>query len=175
MLLSAGALAWSISMAVGGLDPDEGTWQAITQGLASGVFQLGVLALLTVLWRTRALGDGRLARLALRVEAVVLTFAIGSTTVDIVGVSDLDKVGWVLLDMCWPLSMLGMFLVGIRIAVAGRWRGTSRFWPMVAESWAVVTVPVLGVFGETAASVVGPLHLVVGYTVLGQIVARKRS
>jgi hypothetical protein len=175
MLLSAGALSWAVTMAVGGLDPDTGTWQQITQGIASGVFQLGVMALLTVLWRTRALGEGRLARLALRVEAVILTLAIGSTTVDILGVSDLDKVGWVLLDMCWPLSMLGMFLIGVRIAIAGRWRGASRFWPMVAESWAVVTVPTLGIFGEGAASVVGPLHLVIGYTVLGQIVARKRA
>jgi hypothetical protein len=174
MLLSAGALAWSVSMAVGGLDPAAGTWQATTQGLASGVFQLGVMALLTVLWRTRALGDGGLARVAIRAQAVVLTFAIGSTIADIATVSDLDRLGWLLLDMCWPLSMLGMFLIGVRIAVAGRWRGVSRFWPMVAESWAVVTVPVLGIFGESAAAVVAPLHLVVGYTVLGQVVARKR-
>jgi len=55
------------------------------------------------------------------------------------------------LDLFWPISMLGMFLIGIRIAVAGRWKGVSRFYPIVAESWAVVTVPSLAVFGPGVA------------------------
>ena len=28
-----------------------------------------------------------------------------------------------MLDMFWPLSMMGMFFIGIRIAIAGRWHG----------------------------------------------------
>ena len=31
-------------------------------------------------------------------------------------VSDLDQAGWLLLDAFWPLSMMGMFFIGIRIA-----------------------------------------------------------
>ena len=73
------------------------------------------------------------------------------------------------------LCMLGMFLIGIRIAIAGRWKGATRFWPMVAESWAVVVIPTLGIFGDTAAHVVACLHLVVGYAVLGVLVSRKRD
>ena len=69
--------------------------------------------------------------------------------------------------------MLGMFLIGVRIAIAGRWTGAYRFWPMVAESWAVVTVPSNAVFGPTVGAVVGALHLLVGYTVLGLLVSRK--
>jgi hypothetical protein len=80
-----------------------------------------------------------------------------------------------MLDLCWPLSMLGMFLIGVRIAVAGRWTGLSRWWPMVAESWAVVTVPALGIGGPGVARVVGALHLLVGYAVLGLVVARKNA
>ena len=57
-----------------------------------------------------------------------------------------------MLDAFWPLSMLGMFLIGIRIAVAGRWTGVSRYWPMVAESWAVVTVPAMAIFGPTVGA-----------------------
>ena len=75
----------------------------------------------------------------------------------------------------WPISMLGMFLIGIRIAVAGRWTGLSRFYPLVAESWAVVTVPTMGIFGEGVARWVGAAHLVIGYAVLGQVVARKKA
>jgi hypothetical protein len=173
-LLTVGALSWAVTQIVNGIDPHGSTEEAI-YSLTSGTFQIGLLFLLNVLWRTQALGDGRLARFVLRLEAVVLLFAIGSTTVDGIGVSDLDQVGWLLLDMTWPLSMLGMFFIGIRIAIAGRWRGASRWWPLVAESWAVVSVPAYGIFGSTVAGFVGAAHLCVGYAVLGQIVARKEA
>ena len=172
MLLSAGAAMWAVEMMVLGSDP-SGAFEEAVSSLTSGTFQLGLLGLLTVLDATKALGEGRLARFFLRLEAVVLLFAIGSTTVDGIGVSDLDKTGWLLLDLCWPLSMMGMFLIGIRIAIAGRWRGRARFWPLVAESWAPVVIPTFGIFGSTIAGVVAGLHLFVGYVVLGQIVARK--
>jgi hypothetical protein len=174
-VLTAGALAWSVAITAFGTDPGDKTVPLVGFALGSGLFQVGVLFLLRVLWRTRALGTGRLARFLLRVEAVILSLAIGSTTVDALRLSDLDQTGWLLLDLCWPLSMLGMFAIGIRIAIAGRWKGLSRFWPMVAESWAVVTVPTLGIFGADAARVVGAAHLVVGYAVLGQLVARKQA
>ncbi len=173
-LLTAGALAWALSMAlVTGIAPAETGGERVAFGIGSGLFQVGLMGLLTVLWQSQAIGSGRLARFFLRPEAVILTLAMASTFVDTIGVSDLDSVQWILLDMCWPLSMLGMFFIGIRIAIHGRWKGASRWWPMVAESWAVVTVPTLGVFGETAAGFVAVLHLLVGYCVLGLLVARK--
>jgi hypothetical protein len=174
-VLTAGAVAWSIAIALFGADPGDKTVPLVGFAIGSGFFQLGVMALLRVLWRSKALGTGRLARFFLRAEAVVLSLAIGSTTVDALRLSDLTQPGWLMLDLCWPLSMLGMFAIGVRIAIAGRWQGVSRFWPMVAESWAVVTVPSLAIGGPSLARVVGALHLLVGYSVLGQIVARKRG
>ena len=174
-VLTAGALAWSAAIVAFGTDPGDKTLPLVGFALGSGLFQVGVLFLLRALWRTQALGTGRLARFFLRAETVVLSLAIGSTTVDALRLSDLDQIGWLLLDLCWPLSMIGMFAIGIRIAIAGRWQGLTRFWPMVAESWAVVTVPTLGIFGTDAARVVGAAHLVIGYAVLGQLVARKQA
>ena len=171
-VLSAGAVAWAAAMAVVGIDPLGITEERIFSA-TSGLFQIGLLCLLRVLWTTRALGEGRFARAVLRFESVLVLLAIGSTTADGLGVSDLDQIGWALLDAFWPLSMLGMFLIGVRIAIAGRWTGASRFWPMVAESWAVVVIPIMGIFGDTAAAVAAPVHLLVGYTVLGVLVARK--
>lgn len=172
MVLSVGAVAWAASIAVFGLDPGTGVALAL-YGAGSGLFQVGLLFLLRTLWRTRALGEGRLARAVLRIESVLVGLAIASTFVDAIGISDLSQPGWAALDAFWPLSMLGMFFIGIRIAVAGRWHGVSRFWPLVAESWAVVTIPTMGIFGPTAGLVVGCGHLLVGYTVLGVIVSRK--
>lgn len=171
-VLTAGALAWSASMALWGLNPESDLGLAV-QGAGAGLFQVGLLFLLRTLWCTHALGEGRIARGVLRFEAFLVGMAMLSTFVDAIQVSDLDQPAWAVLDAFWPFSMLGMFFIGIRIAIAGRWRGASRFWPMVAESWAVVTIPALGIFGETVGNTVACLHLVVGYAVLGVLVSRK--
>lgn len=43
-----------------------------------------------------------------------------------------------------------------------------RAWPVVAESWAVVNVPVFGALGPgRAADLVGGSHLLLGYCTLG--------
>ncbi len=173
-VLSAGAVAWSAAIFAVGQEPDTAVGLAVFGG-GSGLFQLGLLFLLGVLWRTQALGSGRISRGVIRLEAALVSLAMVSTFVDAIGVSDLSKPLWAMLDAFWPLSMLGMFLIGIRIAVAGRWTGLSRFWPMVAESWAVVTIPALVVGGDLIGQLVGAAHLLVGYTVLGVIVSRKRG
>ena len=173
-VLTVGAVAWALSQLAVGLDPQTRNGE-ILYSITSGAFQVGLLCLLRVLWRTQGLGEGRLARFFLRLVTVLVVLAIGSTAADGLGLTDMDQLGWILLDMNWPLSMLGMFFIGIRIAVAGRWRGASRFWPMVAESWAVVVIPTLNNAGDDVALAVSAIHLCVGYGVLGQIVARKQG
>ena len=173
-MLTVGALAWSSMIAVFGLNTDTTAYQ-YAHNASALLFQVGVLALVRVLWRTKAIGAGKVARTVLRVEVGALTLAMASTISDFVGLTNLDNPASLALDMFWPISMLGMFLIGVRIAIAGRWQGVSRFWPILAESWAVVTVPTMGFFGEGAARWVGAAHLVVGYAVLGQIVARKQA
>lgn len=173
-LLSVGAVAWSVAILFTGVAPADGqTDQLLLFGLGSGLFQFGLLALLNVLWRTRALGAGRIAKAAVIVESVLVSLAIASTLADAFQLSDLDQPAWAALDAFWPLSMLGMFGIGIRIAIAGRWTGVTRFWPLVAESWAVVVLPINGMLGGGVAQYVAAAHLLVGYTVLGVLVARK--
>ena len=171
-MLTVGALAWSSMIAVFGLN-SEGLAYQYAHNASAFLFQIGVLALVRVLWRTKALGAGKVARTVLRLECGALVLAMASTASDFFGLTNLDNPASLALDMFWPLSMIGMFLIGIRIAIAGRWKGVSRFYPMVAESWAVVSVPILAIFGEGVARWVAAAHLVVGYAVLGQIVARR--
>lgn len=174
-LLSAGALAWSACILAFGVDPVGNPTELLLFGLGSGLFQIGLLALLRVLWRTRALGAGRIARSALIGESILVSFAIGSTLADAFSLSDLSQPAWAALDAFWPLSMLGMVGIGIRVAIAGRWTGVTRFWPLVAESWAVVVLPINGILGGGVARYVAAAHLVVGYAVLGVLVARKTA
>ncbi|GAA2164438.1 hypothetical protein [Pedococcus bigeumensis] len=173
-MLTVGALAWSSMIAVFGFN-NESTAYQYAHNASAFLFQVGVLSLVRVLWRTKAIGAGKVARTVLRIETGALALAMASTASDFFGLTNLDNPASLALDMFWPISMLGMFLIGIRIAVAGRWKGVSRFYPLVAESWAVVTVPTLGIFGGGVARWVGAAHLVIGYAVLGQIVARKKA
>ena len=172
-LLTAGALSWAATSALFGVAPEQGT-TAYTVGLvASGLFQVGLLALLRVLWQTQALGRGRLARTVLVIESALVVLAMAWTVGEALGITDITQFGWALLDACWPLSMLGMFAIGVWVAVAGRWHGISRCWPLVAVTWLPILLPVQGMLGPQVAAVAATLHLVVGYGLLGVIVARK--
>ncbi len=177
MMLTAGAASWAIVQAFTGVSLEHGVSRAadVAYAVSSGLFQVGLLALLTVLVRTSAIGGGRLARFLLRAEMVLVGLAICSTAGDGLGITDMDSTGWLVLDMTWPLSMLGMLLIGVRIAIAGRWHGLARFWPLFAESWFLVVMPTLVLAGGTAATVVSALHLCLGYGGLGQIVARRTA
>ncbi|WP_205471533.1 hypothetical protein [Nocardioides sp. SYSU D00038] len=174
VLLTLGAVGWATGQLLFGLDPETRA-DRLTYAALGAPFQLGLLGLLWVVDRTRALGQGRVAHVYVRVVAVLVVLAIGSTISDAVGATDMDRVGWALLDASWPLSMLGMFTVGVRIAIAGRWRGPARWWPLGAESWALVVIPVMGAFGDDVGLAVSVVHLCLGYGGLGVVVARKQG
>jgi hypothetical protein len=67
--------------------------------------------------------------------------------------------------------MLGMAAIGVRIAIAGRWRGAARVWPAIAETWALVMFPAMALVSEEATTFISAGHLFLGYTVLGLILA----
>ena len=140
--------------------------------LAAVAFQIGLMFLVAVQMRTGAIGTGRLARILLHVEHVLLGLAIASTLTWLFAREYQDTAWFLALDVFWPLSMLGMAAIGVRIAIAGRWTGVARFWPMVAESWAPVTVPTAFLL-PAITQYVGAAHLLIGYVVLGIILARR--
>jgi uncharacterized membrane protein YuzA (DUF378 family) len=135
--------------------------------LGSLVFQAGLFGLLTVQLRTRATGLGRGAVAMLRVEYVLLGLATLWTVLHGLVPSFRDDLWLAVLDVFWPLSMLGMAVIGVKIALAGRWRGATRFWPLVAESWAPVVVPFFVLSGGAASGWIASGHLLVGYVTLG--------
>ena len=65
MLLTVGAVAWGLDSLILGTDP-SGAMEEAFSSITSGTFQLGIMGLLTVLFATQALGEGRLARFFLR-------------------------------------------------------------------------------------------------------------
>ncbi|MER6575531.1 hypothetical protein [Nonomuraea sp. NPDC001023] len=170
LALSAGTLAWTASIFVYGTQA-QGFGERVGD-LTGLLFQLGLFALLAVQIPTRATGTSGFARMMLKVELVLLGVASVWSLLHGVLPDDLqDGPVMQVLDVFWPVSMLGMMAIGIKIAFAGRWRGALRWWPLVAESWAVVTVPAYIVFGESISNWIGGIHLVVGYATLGALLA----
>jgi len=168
--VAAGAAVWAGAMAL--YSPqDTGSVAMTVNDLGALPFQASLFALVTLQLRTAATGTSRLARGMLRVEYVLLSLATLWTVLHGAFPAFRDDAWLAVLDMFWPLSMLGMAIIGIKILFTGRWRGLARVWPTIAESWALVTVPVFGVFGATAGQVAGVGHLLVGYVTLGLILA----
>lgn len=172
LVLTGGSLAWAAAMFPLGAAPASSLGIALTD-LTGLLFQIGVVALLTVQLKTRATGTSRVAVGMLRVEYVLLALAGLWSLLHGAVPAFRDDTWLAVLDVFWPLSMLGMFIIGVKIAFAGRWRGAARIWPLVAESWAVVTVPSMVIFGQGVADLVGPTHLLIGYAALGAILAAR--
>jgi hypothetical protein len=172
LAVAAGSLVWSAAMFVANPQSTDGT-DILINDIGGLGFQASLFALITLQLRTGATGTTRFARGLLRTEYVLLALATLWTILHAALPWARDDMWLAVLDVFWPLSMLGMFVIGVKIAFAGRWRGAARFWPLVAESWAVVSVPAFGIFGATVGQYVGASHLLIGYVTLGLILAAR--
>ncbi|TCC61081.1 hypothetical protein E0H73_17665 [Kribbella pittospori] len=170
LALTAGTLTWAASIFAFGT-MNEGVPERVGD-LTGLAFQLGVFSLLAIQFRTRATGLSQGSLVLLKVEAVILGIAsVWSLLHGVLPTPHQDAAWLVPMDICWPLSMLGMAVIAVKIAFTGRWRGVLRWWPLIAESWAVVTVPSMIIFGDQTARWIGGAHLLVGYATLGVLLA----
>ena len=168
LTLAAGTASWAVANFIFGFEPSSEVGVKVTD-LTGLLFQVGVMALLHVQMRTRATGVKAISRKLLKVERVLLSIAMLWSVLHAFLPSERDA-GWMhAIDVFWPLSMLGMFFIGIKVAFAGRWRGRARAWSFLAETWAPATVPVMAIVGHGVGDIVGASHLLLGYTVLGLI------
>ena len=171
LAMAAGAAAWALGTLLAyDVDPVDGEYPMAYKA-SSLLFQLGLVALVAVQRRTRATGDGAFARRFLHAEHVMLGLAIASSIQWMVAPDVSEDAVFLALDAFWPLSMLGMAAIGIRIAVAGRWRGPARAWPAIAETWVLVMLPVSALASVEVGSFVGAAHLLLGYAALGVVLA----
>lgn len=165
--VAIGSLVWASTLALFG-PQSESTFGMMMGDLGGLLFQLGLFGLLAVQERTLATGPKRFWRVAFIVERVLLALA---------AVWSLLHAFWPdlailpILDLFWPLSMLGMFVIGVAILVKGRWTRALRIWPAIAESWAVVCVPALAIAGPAVGLWLPATHLLVGYVTLGVLLA----
>ena len=169
VVLAAGTAVWAAATLAIGLNELDPLWGRVSE-LSGLALQAGLFALLAVQVRTRATGTSRLARGMLRAEQVLLALATTSTVLSTV---DFESPGPVVvaMDAFWPLSMLGMLVIAIKSAVAGRWRGALRGWPLYAEAYFPVVMGAVIAFGAGWTDVASATQVLTGYAVLGVLLA----
>lgn len=167
-LVATGGVLWGLAWI---LTPSEQGDNSQVEIWASGVFQLGLIALLAVMWVSRATGDSRTARalLAAEVVAVILAFA---WTVPYLFDANRPTTGvLVVLDAFWPLSMAGLIVIGIMVARAGQWPSPLRHLPLGAALLIPLDIAVSWAPDEVRTTVMG-VYLAVSYGLLGVVIVR---
>jgi hypothetical protein len=158
--VAAGGAVWGTAGLVS--PPDDGTTSAVDVW-ASGVFLLGVIALLVAVRGTRATGEGWWGRGLVVVELVLLGLA-GLSTVITLAVGQYELSGALLvLDMSWPLGQIGLIAVGITVVAA-------RVWP-ARTSWLTLATGLWLPVGFVAPEVVTSVYLIAVPLLLGASVA----
>ncbi|MED7924422.1 hypothetical protein SMD20_09280 [Nonomuraea sp. LP-02] len=138
LLLAAGATAWAASTVIVGDKIKDGIHDLDT--ITGMVFVAGLLAFVRLVAVTRGAGDGW-TRIIPHGLLVVLAgaFLLNALSFGYARHDDFP-LPLMILDACWPLGQLGMLVLGVVIAVKGRYRGALRWLPLLAGAWFPVTM-----------------------------------
>jgi hypothetical protein len=159
--------AWWFSPSARGQNSQVEIW-------ASGVFQLGLLALLAVMWTTRATGTGRWSRWVLAAEGVAVLLASAWTVPYLVDANRPSTGLLAVLDPFWPLSMAGLIVVGVLVLLSRRWPAPSRYLPLVASLLIPIDIAIIWAPVAVRDAFI-PLYLAVAYGLLGIAVIRQAT
>lgn len=162
-LVALGGVCWGVSWI---LSPSQQGDNSQVEIWASGLYQLGLLSLLAVGWVTGGTGTTRTARAVLAAETVAVLLAVAWTVPYLFDANRPTTGILVVLDAFWPLSMLGLVVVGILVARAGRWPRPLRHLPLLASLVIPVDLAMLWAPAEVRTSVMGG-YLAVSYGLLG--------
>jgi hypothetical protein len=166
--VALGGVTWATAW---WLSPSNPQTNSQVEIWASAVFQLGLLALLAVMWATAATGTGRWGRGILAAEVVAVVLAIGWTLPYMVDANRANSGLLVVLDVFWPLSMAGLIVVGILVARARRWPAPTRYLPLAASLLIPVDIAISWA-PDRVRSTVTVLYLGLAYGLLGLALIR---
>jgi hypothetical protein len=156
------------------VSPSENDANSQVEIWASGVFQMGLLALLAVMWFSQATGTGRVARGFLAAEVVALILAIAWTVPYLFDANRPTTGVLVVLDAFWPLSMVGLIVIGVLVARAATWPSPLRYLPLAASLLIPVDIAVATAPEGVRNAVMGG-YLAVSYGLLGLALIRQAS
>ncbi|MCC5576493.1 hypothetical protein IMZ11_12710 [Microtetraspora sp. AC03309] len=165
VLLAVGAAAWAAGTVIVGDKIQEGiqTLDSITGML----FVVGVFALVEVVLRTRGTGDrwGRVIPAGLLVLLPV-AFLVNALSFGYATYDDFP-LALLILDASWPLSQIGMLVLGVAVAVTRRYQGALRWLPLLAGMWFPVSMVAQIVGGSTVSVYVSAAWLLGTHSHIG--------
>ncbi|WP_328474726.1 hypothetical protein OHA21_15975 [Actinoplanes sp. NBC_00393] len=170
LLVAAGGIIWGAAWILRPSDPEHNDPVEIW---ASVPFSIGLLALLTAMWVTAATGTGRWGRGVLAAEFVAVVLALGWTLPYLVEANRPNTGILVVLDLFWPLSMLGLVVVAIFVVRARRWPTPLRYLPLAASLLLVVDLAFAWTPDRIGSAITGT-YLAITYGVLGVAMVRTR-
>ncbi|TMQ97404.1 hypothetical protein ETD83_20290 [Actinomadura soli] len=161
--LAAGTTAWIAGLLDSGNRVQDEVVPAEIWG--SLAFLVGVMSLVVLALSTNATGH-RKGRYIAIVEIVLLVPAM--VWCPLIVAYPEDTPGWVIpFDMCWPLSMLGMLVMGIAVVKVGRYRGLLRWQFLLCGLWLVVAGVGQAALGDEGGTYPGTVWLGLSYGILG--------
>ncbi|WP_424529947.1 hypothetical protein ACOZ38_10365 [Sphaerisporangium viridialbum] len=165
LLLAAGAAAWAAGIVILGDKVQEGVQTLDT--ITGMLYIAGVFALVWVVLATRGTGD-RWGRVIPGGLLVLLpgAFLLNALSFGYAHYDDFP-LPLLILDACWPLSMLGMLVLGIAVAVTGRYQGLMRWLPLLAGMWFPVSILAQLFGGPIVSTYVSAAWLLGTYTHIG--------
>lgn len=171
-LVILGGLMWAYGWLQAGVLP-EGVNDQV-EIYTSGLFQIGLVAMLATMRATDATGTTRAGRIVLNAEMVAVALAMAWTVPFLFDANRPHTGILVVLDAFWPLSMLGLIAVGALVVRARVWPKPARYLPLAASLLLPVDIVLMGAgASEWTQIVVRSLYLAATYSVLGFAIMRQ--
>ncbi len=155
-----------LSFAVNGFEQGDSNRLGAALGL---VFALGWLSNVFGLWSLRAAGPRRAARVLLGIQLVTVPLAVLFQVYEFFSPGS-DSILYTVTDIAWPLSMLLLLITGIVMIRARVFEGWLRFTALIAALWLPVSALTIGLVGADAGLVIGSLHTMIGWFLVGYAV-----
>ena len=123
----------------------------LVTGICSFFFMLGWLCSNLAMQQMQAIGTGLAAKIVLWIQFVGIFLAMFFGIFEATQIVSEESLLFTIADLCWPLSMVFMIVVGIMAIRAKRWAGWQRFIPLICALWLPASILVMMPFGENAA------------------------
>lgn len=165
LLLAGGAAAWAVGTTIVGDRIQEGIH--VLDTVTGMAFVVGVAALAWLVLTTRACGTG----VGRAIPVVLLALLAGAFTVNAASLGyathEEFPLPLMILDAAWPLGQLFVLVMGIAVAVVGRFRGSVRWQPLLCGLWFPVSMLAHLALGSTGSVRVSAAWLVLAHVALG--------
>jgi Ca2+/Na+ antiporter len=167
--VAIGGVAWGAAFL---FSPSTSEQNSTAEIRTSALFQLGLLALLAMVWVTAGGGTGRWSRRVLAAEIVAVVLAAAWTVPYLFDANRPDNLALTILDPFWPLSMVGLIAVAVLVVRARRWPQAARRLALAASLLVPVDLAVSWAPTHARTTVTG-LYLTVAYGLLGLTLIRE--